>query len=129
MFDRYLIDGGYRGPSRVEVHEHKAPTDASARAYGELLERARKEIRELLPLGENSLVDALVYTQELSAGFTPKLHYAFKLNGQQFQGEAKVSRAQIVSDPSMVFRVVMEALAKVIAEQLILQAARDGGIR
>jgi hypothetical protein len=89
MFDRLVfpttrvVERG--GPSRVEVHEHRAPTEEAARLYRECLEQARAEVvsTTLCSLEDNVLSHARCQVRRRFDTFEgPEVQVWFRLNGR-----------------------------------------------
>jgi hypothetical protein len=79
------IDNSVRGPSRIDVHEHKAPTDASIKLYDEIKEKAYNSIIESFKLENNVVSMVYTYYSDFYA-FKNVLKYRFLLNGKEHIG-------------------------------------------
>lgn len=90
MFDRYNIrTGGSNGPSKIDVTEHKAPTDESIRLFGEFKEKARSQIIEEIEVANNLVSGSVTLFYE--AEYMRKLaYYKFSINGVEYTGKQHV---------------------------------------
>jgi hypothetical protein len=128
MFDRYTRHTHeYGGPERVDVHEHRAPTDASVKMLRELEEAAFKRVLRTFEF-ENSLKMAIVETSADALTSRVHLRYMFELNGEEYTGAVPLAvRGYLAGgDTSGLAEYLVGEVAKVLAHKLL---SRAGGLR
>lgn len=123
MLDRrtiHNVDARTINPSKVEVHEHKAPTDESVRILREMEAAALKNVVRSFSFG-NTLSAAMVESySDASAGRTV-LCYSFELNDERFEGQVPLNQARHFLETGDHYGFgdyVLEQVAKAIAAQL-----------
>jgi hypothetical protein len=87
MFDTKITHVDASGPRRVDVHEHKAPTDASVALLQEMQEKALKSIIHSQPLEAAGIKGAVVHMFNVFGG--PELHISFAV-GNSGRRDVKV---------------------------------------
>lgn len=128
MFNRTYIQ---HGPSRVEVNEHRAPTDESVRLLREMEETARKSVIETYRVEGNHLEGVRLLTTVGGMGKCQEI-ILFQLNGQDFtiKGDFRdIARLQtgIYAASAEVFKALADAVAYELLSKLapeLLPAAR-----
>jgi len=108
------------GPERVDVHEHRAPTDESIRLYREMLEKARTEVLRSL-LVDTKLGPFRVLQVQDPTGDGPTTKLAFMLNGQEFSTEVQVTNLERLQshDRDRLIDLYARRLAEAIADALL----------
>lgn len=128
MFDtikRVEVNQYSSSPSVINVIEKKAPTDDSARLYGELLKKAKDDIIGEVRVEDNSINGSILFFKSTLENFG-QIEYAtkFKLNGVEHVVQGEFSQRDIVwvTDKE---RKGLELLFKSISEQIAIQVLRD----
>ena len=123
MFDRYTRhERRYGGPDRVDVHEHRAPTDESAKMLRELESAALKRVVQAHVERGNELSAACVEMQAECATITNSLHVAFKLNGRDYSFAIRgldTERYLRREDGEGLVTLICEKMAEVITHELL----------
>lgn len=120
MFDKVHLHQHHhespRGPSHVDVHEHKAPTDESIKLYHELLEKARAEIVSITLEGvaNNVLSHVRIACSMQHLSDQLQIKIAFKLNGVEHVAVVDEDR----TDRDVMARKIVEGLLKVVGDEL-----------
>lgn len=110
-----------------EVHEHRAPTDASVALLKEMETAARNKIVESIKVTGNSF-EAVVH-MELDFASGDKVAVAiFTLNGTKLKAEARVPTNDPKANDELYVRLVKSVSDK-IAEQIMYSFARALGGR
>lgn len=116
-------------PSRIDVHEHRAPTDESIRLLGIMESAAQKRILDAWRTGENGVQASCVV---FAACATPDVDACWRvtLNGKTIEGKVRVTRAKFESQGKDVFRNaiienIADVLAKNIAVMIVIEAERS----
>lgn len=121
MFNRYYKTE-YGGPSRVDVHEHRAPTDASAQMLREMEAEALKRVHRVHQIGENSFSATLIEMIPVSTSCEHELHVLFTLNGNEHTYVVRgidAERYRRMDDGHGLVRLVAEKLAAEITLGLL----------
>jgi hypothetical protein len=117
------------GPSRIDVHEHRAPTDESIKIYNEMLLKAKDQIMQEVHI-HNNIIEGCVFCfiNSIDAEMNRKIvsNYKFKINGKEYKGEMNMSQDDIFEKvyPKMKFdkmayaRYAHELLTKEIAKRI-----------
>jgi hypothetical protein len=85
-------------PDTVNVHEHKAPTDASVKLMEEMHDKAIKNIIAKVKV-EDNLVNGECFLIEQPWNMNDvKLIFKFKINGQEFTIEKELARFEMGGD-------------------------------
>ena len=120
MFDHYDIRHSTSSPSRIDVHEHRAPTPDSARFLNELQREAEKRIFASVPL-ENNLLKGQVFLHHYYAIHGYQLVAIYEINGKQFQSTVDRSgyKLRTVEDQVEFVHELRDKIAKDIAGILL----------
>lgn len=81
------IDNSANYPDRIDIHEHKAPTDRSVRLLNEMKEKAKEDIIASIEVQDNVLNGvAISYCEPFAVDMTPNytIHLKFKVNGKEY---------------------------------------------
>lgn len=89
MFDTNVTNVRSSSPSRIDVHEHRAPTDDSVRLLNEMQRAAEKQIINSIPL-EDNLLKGQVFLEHYVPHNVYTLTAVYSVNGRSF--ETKVDR-------------------------------------
>ena len=90
MFDTYVQRvSGTSFPSRIDVHEHKAPTSESARLLSELEREAEKRLMSLTKLDDN-VFNVTWYVFDSPMTLSLKAVGKFLINGQEHKIEIDI---------------------------------------
>lgn len=129
MFNRTNIIVPQSSPSVVRhettVHEHRAPTDESARMILEHEEAARKRIIDQFQTIDNPFVmTAVVY--EMPADDSYMVRWKFLLNGEEMTGDYRVRDYDLQKPEARgdVLKTVYEIAVKEIVAQTFDQIAQ-----
>lgn len=117
MFDHYTIRPQI-GPTRVETHEHRAPTDESIKLLVEFEEKARARVIDAYVTKSNDLHGAVI-RERCPERDEIVFIYRFDLNGKRYVIEEAISStASFVWNEhearKHLVKVVAEAIAKVL---------------
>ncbi len=90
MFNTYIQKvSGTNFPSRIDVHEHKAPTSESARLLSELEREAEKRLMSLTKLDDN-VFNITWYVFDNRVSMSLKAVGKFLINGQEHKIEIDI---------------------------------------
>ncbi len=120
MFDTTINEIRTGMPSRIDIHEHRAPTTDSARLLNELQREAEKRIIASIPL-EDNLIKGQVFLHHYYAINAYQLVAVYEINGKQFQTSVEKSAFQIrsVHDQVGFVHELRDKIAKDIANHLL----------
>jgi hypothetical protein len=128
MFDtikRVNVTQYNSSPDTINIIEKKAPTDDSARLYGELLEKAKKNIIGEVRVEDNSMNGSVLFFCSTLENFG-QIQYAtkFTLNNIEHVVRGEFSHRDVLwsTDKN---RKGVELLFKSISEQIAIQILRD----
>lgn len=116
----------YKSPERIDVHEHRAPTDESVRLLNEMQEKAINNIIAKINIEQNFLkAEGIVIRQEL-VSFCPVCYIKFILNGKEHRVSLELKLNANDSFDIMIYKeqivkAIYEKFAEVIAKELIAQ--------
>jgi DNA-binding GntR family transcriptional regulator len=107
--------------SRTEVHEHRAPTDASVKLLMEMEDAAKKKFLGAFVTRNNDFHATLVQSYINPLIQTFETHVVFKLNGRDYV--TQVDMDSLISNISKVEAevIMFEKVSQVIALQLMRQ--------
>ncbi len=88
-------DNHYHSPDTINVHEHKAPTDASIRLMEEAHDKAIKNIIAKVKVEDNLVNGECFWINQPWNIHEFKICYKFKINGKEFFVERGISRSEI----------------------------------
>lgn len=73
---------GSQGPSRIDVHEHRAPTDQSVKLLREMEKKAEKNVLSTVRLTDCP-VDCVIH--HMQSAITQRIHFVimYKINGKE----------------------------------------------
>jgi len=108
--------------SNSTVHEHRAPTDASAQLLRELQAEARDSVIATLECRDNKFSCRAVVEQNFAA-FSETLRVQFTLNGEKHDAEIKLDDRR--DDAPALARKIRDELATVIATKLCIEGLKD----
>ncbi len=98
----------------ANVTEQKAPTDDSIRLYGEMLDKARKEVVEAFRLNNNVIDFNIVHTVDYLLG-QDKYQYRIKLNGKTFDGQCIIDNVLTQRTTDEVIQTIINKIGQDIA--------------
>lgn len=107
------------------VHEHRAPTDASAQLLRELQAEARNSIIATLECRDNKFSCRAVVERDFAA-FSETLHVQFTLNGDEYDANIKFDDRG--DAPAALAIKIRDALAKEIANKLCIEGLKDSWV-
>lgn len=106
---------------KVEVTEHRAPTDESIRLYKEMEEKAERNIITREVCLDNELKGIVVYVEQDSAYLNVNAHVKYSLNGKEYHEIFKVPRTYTLDRNQtrmLLFRSIVEKLAQTFTLEL-----------
>ncbi len=98
----------------ANVTEQKAPTDDSIRLYGEMLDKARKEVVEAFRLNNNVVDFNIVHTVDYLHG-QDKYQYRIKLNGKTLDGVCIIDNVLTQQTTDEVIQTIINKIGRDIA--------------
>ena len=123
MFDTYQ-----NGPPQsvtVTKHEYRAPTDDSARLLREMEDRAMARVIEVATVGTNVMTGRVVRVMS-TLSMDTEYRCLFDLNGTKYAVPVTIDPRAALTDNDHL-RLVYEAMAKAIAEKMLLNVLTTGG--
>ncbi len=106
------------GPSRVDVHEHRAPTDDSVKLLREMEEKSRDQIVGAFVTKSNELAGAVVFMKpSILAEYD--VYIRFKLNGEDYEFKQVISDLEFYMSKIEAYKMLAEKVASVIAKKLM----------
>lgn len=98
-------------PERVDVHEHRAPTDESIRLMEEMHDKAFKNIIAKVKV-EDNLVNGEIFVMEQPWNYKQDLRFVvkFKINNHEFLVDKQVSRQEVMYDKELPFAPFAERI-------------------
>lgn len=126
MFDNFSVYPETKHVTKeVTVHEYKAPTDDSARLYGELLEKAKQQIADAILIDSNSFKGAAtVFRNHLTAGY--EVRYRFELNDQLYSGCACINTFEAHNKQKQeLLELIAVKLSKAITAEIMPRLAQE----
>lgn len=118
MFDRHYQFEDSRRPRRVEVHEHRAPTDQSVRLLAEMEQAARNKVLASIRL-ENCPIDAVVHMYRDPRNADREFLVQFQVGGNRLEVR-KVFR--MFDNEETIAKGLMEAVSERIAAEILAPA-------
>lgn len=115
---------GYGGPSKIEVHEHKAPTDKSVELLNETEEKARKNLLKKVVLKNNMFegaVQAVRSVHEMGA----HIDFRFKINGEEFEFSEFASDWDLEVDERALLQKLFKKVSEVLTAKLMERCKRE----
>jgi hypothetical protein len=118
MFDRTTI---HSGPSRIDVHEHRAPTDESVKLLAQLEREAEARVINRIQMPGNDFHGVVhIETDERSA--VMRAVAIFDINGKRKRATAEVSATQLHTDSDQpLLKELHTAVANLVAAELLTQ--------
>jgi len=108
------------GPSRVDVHEHKAPTDESIKLLREMEQKAHDQIIGAFVSKSNDLNGIVIHKRYSQYVMEEEVVVAFKLNGYLTQVVHKVPCGYLFTKEEAA-KMLYDGLSKEIARTLLLK--------
>lgn len=119
MFDRYVTEVK-QGPSRVDVHEHRAPTDDSVRLLREMEAKARDSVLATLVSRDNTFEGTVFVTPD-PASCEMVVRCLFTLNGARHETAPVRVRDRLGPlDAGEWVRKLRDAIAAEVANKLVV---------
>ena len=109
-----------------EVHEHRAPTDASVALLREMEQAAQTKVIEAVRVGNTSF-ECVVHREIDNLNDQIVFCAVFKLNGQQETAEYRSERRHDAADMAASWRGLRDEIARVIATRMIEGALKGIG--
>lgn len=115
MFDTINVR---QGPERVDVHEHRAPTDASVKLLAEMEQKARDRIEASLDLAGNGFEGTVLIERSLEQ---PRdiIVAVYKINGKRMRTE---HRSEPYGERLEAIKALMQKVGSDIAAQVLTPA-------
>lgn len=113
-----------QGPERIDIHEHKAPTDDSIRLAKEIEEKLKKDIVARFSTDNNILqFHSLYFCPQMAAYDTYEIGYNFVLNNNYYTDTFILDRKynDTFEDRKELMYQLYLTLAKNIAELILNQ--------
>jgi len=108
------------GPSHVDVHEHRAPTDDSVKLLREMEEKARNQIvGAFVTNKDNDFDGAVVYMRPSVMSADYNVYTRFKLNGQEYEFKEVVTDIAFHMSKEEAYRKLAEKLSAVMTNKLM----------
>lgn len=118
MFDRYTTEVK-QGPSRVDVHEHRAPTDESVRLLREMEAKMRDSVLATLTSRDNTF-EGIVFVTPDPMTCDRVVRCLFTLNGTRHEtAPVRVPYAYVLDAGEWV-RKLRDAIAAEVANKLVV---------
>lgn len=123
LFTKYIpYEKSVTSHSSSTVHEHRAPTDASAQLLRELQAEARDSVIATLECRDNKFsCRAVVHRDFLRR--SQELRVQFTLNGETHDSKIKLDDRD--DDAPALARKIRDELATVIATKLVIDGLKD----
>jgi len=126
MFNTYVhettVTEGPRYPQTI--HEHRAPTDAAIKLYGELEEKAIRNVIKSYTIQDNIVNGSVVICKKpMTMGYV--IHFSFLLNGRRFTvtEECEGPNMSIESKGDAVKALIRKSVSEITA--VLLMANRE----
>jgi len=116
MFNTYKIDNSYRGPSKMDVTEKRAPTDESVRLLNEMQQKAFDNVVSCIQLSNNQLKDITCWIYPDQYSFDERARIRFELNGKVIDFTFKLPCKYI--DASSVIPYIREKIVEEISKNV-----------
>lgn len=85
-------------PDKIEIHEHKSPTDESIRLMEEVHDKAIKNIIAKVKVEDNLINGECFFIDQPWNMHNVRVIFKFKINGNEFTVEKEVSRMKLGFD-------------------------------
>lgn len=121
MFNFTVVEPTQYIPTHVDVHEHRAPTDASVSLLNDMQGAALKNILSVNRLKNNEL-DVHWTVMECPAAMELRGVCRYKLNGKEHSFTVELDRFARSCDHA---RIIMTRVMENIAENLAFQLLRE----
>lgn len=108
------------GPRRVDVHEHRAPTDDSVKLLIEMEEKARSKIVGAFVTKSNELEGAVVYMRR-NIMLEHDVYIRFKLNGKDYEFVEKISDIKLSMNKIEAYKLLAEKISTTITNNLMVK--------
>lgn len=122
MFDTYL-NHHTSGRSRIDVHEHRAPTDASVKLLKEMEEAADKRRISVMQI-ESTLFKGVVEVWNNPWDATMTARCVFDLNGHRATAEATMSSYKLAQSRDPLLIALHDEIAKKIGAEVLLDSIK-----
>lgn len=121
MFNRTYIDASSKGPSRVDVHEHKAPTDASVALLREMEAKAFEQVIHTQQIEHMGLKGAITHMHDICS-MGSILVVSFSIGDEpRIDVKVKLDSAELMTPQEYCKYLVVEASVE-IARQLLVKS-------
>lgn len=108
------------GPSRIDVHEHRAPTDDSVRLLREMEDKARANVVATLVAHDNKIEGTVARVRDQTLRRDSIVAH-FTLNGERYERVIAEIPMSAQYDPDAAFKALRETLANAIAAKLLAE--------
>jgi len=113
-------------PSRIDVHEHKAPTDESVKLLNEFEEKAKENIIAVYRIEENNINAVAILYQDNVCQDAINYFLKFNLNGREYKlrGELKKRDIKIIDFHAIdlsLYKILREAFCNKLIDEIFKQ--------
>lgn len=127
MFDK--ITRNY-GPSKIDVHEHRAPTDKSVELLKGMEAAAREKVIMSYTTSANNTVQGSAIVMRCHDRAETEVVVQFKLNGHDYRRTHTVDEARgFALDPPDLFRMLCEDIGNAIVQEMLVKGLPAAGFR
>lgn len=109
----------YHSPKEIRVHEHRAPTDESAKFLKELQEKAMSNIMDSFVL-KNTKFDSEFAVTVSVADYKKIVYYKMVINGRPVEGKFDLPGSHLY-DKEKVIKLVLENISTIFTEEIFNQ--------
>lgn len=118
----------HTGPSKVEVHEHRAPTDASVRLLAEMERAAEKKVLLSALSKPGNVIEGVAVNWQLNQMFgAVEVRCAFYLNGRHIVVTPRLHESLLhPSETQQLLEILYKTVAEAIAAEVMKAIAVEG---
>lgn len=131
MFDDiYDSVGGGTSYNHTEVHEHRAPTDASVKLLSEMEEKAIQRVVASAVINDNDLTFGYLVLRHSVDSWGYQIRWFFKLNGRDIKGSHDLSGnkwEEMAGDRYTLMNFVREQCVQALAKALFKKLDSETG--
>lgn len=109
----------YHSPKEINIHEHRAPTDESAKFLKELQEKAMSNIMDSFVL-KNTKFDSEFAVVVSCADYKKIVYYKIVINGRPVEGKFDLPGSHLY-DKEKVIKLVLENISTIFTEEIFNQ--------
>lgn len=124
MFNKTYVDAGYRGPSKIEVIEKRAPTDESVRLLSEMEQAALDKVLFSKPIEAAQVKGSVTHMMLMGEdGVGSVLYVSFAINeGRRRVCQIKLKRRTPFEDEGEYAKYLVQEVAQAIAVELLTKS-------